>query len=153
MSYRQHVLKEMTLLFVVDKIVIDPKWFHWISLHYVILWIYLCWCMLPHQTHLISVSKLSWVPHYTLTCICDRLRQNRIPFNILTAMSSVYQNCKSLAVFYALFMPLSCAVNRLQTGQPRNWYERFFTPPQFSDQFWCPVIWCSGWYWGLFIWR
>jgi len=47
MSYRQHVLKEMTLLLVVGKIVIDPKWFHWISLHYVILWVYLYWCMTP----------------------------------------------------------------------------------------------------------
>ena len=33
MSYRQHVRIEMTLLLVVGKIVIDPKWFHWISLH------------------------------------------------------------------------------------------------------------------------
>jgi hypothetical protein len=35
---------------------------------------------------------------------------NKIQFNILTAMSSVYQDCKSLSVFYALFGPLVCAV-------------------------------------------
>ena len=45
---------------------------------------------------------------------------NRIPFNILTEMSSAYQDCKLLSVFYALFMYLFCAVNKLQTGQPGN---------------------------------
>ena len=45
---------------------------------------------------------------------------NGIPFNILSAMSSVYQDCKSLSVFYALFMPLFCAVNSLQTRQTKE---------------------------------
>jgi hypothetical protein len=99
MAYRQHVLKEMTLLLVGDKIVIDPKWFCWISLHYVILWVYLCWCMTPNQTYLISVSELLfWAPHYTLTCLSNRRRQMRIPFNFLTAISCVHQDCKALSL-------------------------------------------------------
>jgi hypothetical protein len=152
MSYRQHVLKEMTFLLVVDKIVIDPKWFHWISLHYVILWVYLCWCMTPHQTPFDFSFKaiiLATTLHSHLSLW--RTKTDRIPFNILAAISSVCQDCKLLSVFYALFVPLFCAVNSLQTRQPRNWYERFFSPPQCSDQFWCPAIWCSGWYWGPFI--
>ena len=78
---------------------------------------------------------------------------NRIPFIVLTAKSSVYQDCKSLSVFCALFVPIFCAVNRLQTGQSRNWYERFFSPPKCSDHFWCPAIWCSGLYRGLLVWH
>jgi hypothetical protein len=74
---------------------------------------------------------------------------NRVPFNILTAMSFMYQDCKALSVFIHFLWLLVGSVNRLETGWLRNWDKRFFSPPQCLEQFWGPASWCFSWYWEL----